>query len=113
MWEFIADIIYPIILTLFGIIALDYLFGTDKLKDFREEFTSKYQFEFVVCCWIVIVGLLHAVGHAMDSKIIKDLTTFYISCSWLVIWIYHTFINVRTGILTFRNNNLLKRKKPH
>lgn len=112
MWEFVSDIIYAIVLTGASFIALDYIFGTDKFKGVREALVTTHVQELVAGAAILIIGSLHMLAHFLESTTFKDLTTFYMCIAWGYIWLYHTVVNVKNGITTFRNNSILKRKKP-
>lgn len=112
MFELVSDIIYAVVLTGAGFIALDYIFGTDKFKGIREALVSTNVQELVAGGCILVFGSLHMLAHLLESDTFKGLTTFYMCIAWGYIWLYHTVVNVKNAITTFRNNSILKRKKP-
>lgn len=114
MWEFVSDIIYFILLTGASLLALDYLFGTDKFKGIWDSLCNAKHCIILFAGGVVLLsGTLHFLAHMLDSRTFMDLTTFYSSVAWCITWIYYTVRFVAQGIVTFRRNNVLKRKKPH
>lgn len=112
MWELVSDIIYAVVFTGASFIALDYIFGTDKFKDAREALVTTHIQELVAGGSILVFGTLHMIAHLCESDTFKGLTTFYMTIVWGYIWIYYTVYNIKDAITTFRNNSILKRKKP-
>lgn len=113
MWEFVSDIIYFILLTGASLLALDYIFGTDKFKGIRESLCKEKHCIILYAGGVVLLsGTFHFLAHILESRTVMDLTTFYSSVAWFSTWCYYTIYFVTKGIVTFRSNNVLKRKKP-
>lgn len=113
MWGFVSEIIFFVLVTFGSIIALDYMFGTDKLKNIREALcTDRHAIILIAGAVVLIAGALHLWAIMLDSTTFKDLTTFYMSLAWTITWAYYTVLNVKEGIITLRNNSILKRQKP-
>lgn len=109
MFDLIGEVIYLVLLTAGAIIFLDYLFGTDILKPVRT-WLKDNTLELICFPAIIVLGTLHQIAHVLDSQVCQDLTTFYVSICWILVWIYHTAYNIFRGITFVRNYSVQKRQ---
>lgn len=112
MFEFVSNVIFFIILSTICLVALDYLFGTEKFKNLREMYLKNIPLVFSTVLFLVF-GAIYWLLDYSGNDTMKGLFIFYQSCFWVGWWMYYTLYYIGIGVVNFRTYCLYKRKQPH
>ena len=109
----ITNIIHIISITFLSVVALDYLFGTDRFEDIRDMISDGEEIQYGVSVVLLIcTGFMYLIGYVADVKPLMGFSVVVCTVLWAIWWLYGLVVFGNQAIVTFRNNNIRKRKKP-
>lgn len=111
MLDYITTIVPVAFLTFIGLIFLDYIFCTEKLKSIRTKLCTEIHY-CMFTAWLIIGTTLKLSALFSGTKMLNDMGNVIIAVMLFSIWAFYTMYYITRSIQYIRNINSKKRKKP-